>query len=162
MDRRTEESVNTDGSRGQSHIQRGGDLTIQSFRATLLLFNARDILTQFSFSLIKSWVQQILLFSHLLLSHPCNLHQNSLSRIPTFQLKKSEDAIPLLGQDGFHHLFSLVQFSHSVMSDSLRHHESQHTKPPCPSPTPGAYSNSCPLSQWCHPAISSSVDHTTK
>ena len=147
MDRRTEESVNTDGSRGQSHIQRGGDLTIQSFRATLLLFNARDILTQFSFSLIKSCVQQILLFSHLLLSHPCNLHQNSLSRIPTFQLKKSEDAIPLLGQDGFHRLFSLVQFSHSVMSDSLRHHESQHTKPPCPSPTPGAYSNSCPLSQ---------------
>ena len=94
--------------------------------------------------------------------NPCNPHQNSLSRIPTFQLKKSEDAIPLLGQDGFHRLFSLVQFSHSVMSDSLRHHESQHTKPPCPSPTPGAYSNSCPLSQWCHPAISSSVDHTTK
>ena len=43
------------------------------------------------------------------------------------------------------------------MSDSLRPHESQHTRPPCPSPTPGAYSNSCPLSWWCHPAISSSV-----
>ena len=43
------------------------------------------------------------------------------------------------------------------MSDSLRPHESQHARPPCPSPTPGVYSNSCPLSQWCHPAISSSV-----
>ena len=52
---------------------------------------------------------------------------------------------------------SSVQFSRSVMSDSLRPHESQHTRPPCPSPIPGVYSNSCPLSHWCHPAISSSV-----
>ena len=43
------------------------------------------------------------------------------------------------------------------MSDSVRPHELQHTRPPCPSPTPRVYSNSCPLSQWCHPAISSSV-----
>ena len=43
------------------------------------------------------------------------------------------------------------------MSDSLRPHESQHTRPPCPSPAPGVYSNSCPSSQWCHPAVSSSV-----
>ena len=50
-----------------------------------------------------------------------------------------------------------VQFSRSVVSDSLRPHESQHTRPPCPSPTPGLYSNSRPLSQWCHPAISSSA-----
>ena len=53
--------------------------------------------------------------------------------------------------------FSSVQFSCSVISNSLRSHESQHTRPPCPSPTPGVYSNSCPLSRWCHPAISSSV-----
>ena len=53
--------------------------------------------------------------------------------------------------------FSSVQFSCSVMSDSLQPHEPQHTKPPCPSPTPGAHPNSCPLSQWCHPVISSSV-----
>ena len=52
---------------------------------------------------------------------------------------------------------SSVQFSRSVMSDSLRPHESQHARPPCPSPTPGAYSNSCPSSRWCYPAISSSV-----
>ena len=52
---------------------------------------------------------------------------------------------------------SLVQFSCSVVSDSLRPLESQHVRPPCPSPTPRVYSNSCPLSLWCHPAISSSV-----
>ena len=50
-----------------------------------------------------------------------------------------------------------VQFSRSVMSDSLRPHESQHARPPCPSPTPGVHADSRPLSQWCHPAISSSV-----
>ena len=54
-------------------------------------------------------------------------------------------------------LFSSVQFSHSVVSDSLRPHESQHTRPPCPSPTPGVHSDSPPSSQWCHPAISSSA-----
>ena len=50
-----------------------------------------------------------------------------------------------------------VQFSHSVVSNSLRPHESQHTRPPCPTPTPGVHPDSRPLSQWCHPAISSSV-----
>ena len=50
-----------------------------------------------------------------------------------------------------------VQFSHSVVSDSLQPHESQHARPPCPSPTPGVHPNSCASSQWCHPAISSSV-----
>ena len=54
-------------------------------------------------------------------------------------------------------LYYSVQFSRSVLSDSLRPHESQHARPPCPSPTPGVHSDSCPLSQWCHPAISSSV-----
>ena len=53
--------------------------------------------------------------------------------------------------------FSSVQFSCSVMSDSLRPHEPQHTRPPDPSPTPGVHSNPCPSSQWCHPTISSSV-----
>ena len=49
------------------------------------------------------------------------------------------------------------QISHSVVSDSLRPYESQHARPPCPSPTPGVHPDSCPSSQWCHPAISSSV-----
>ena len=53
--------------------------------------------------------------------------------------------------------FSSVQFSRSVVSDSLQPHESQHARPPCPSPTPGVYSNSCPSTRWCHPAIWSSV-----
>ena len=52
----------------------------------------------------------------------------------------------------WHVQFSSVQFSHSVVSDSLRPHESQHTRPPCPSPTPGVHSDSRPSSQWCHPA----------
>ena len=52
---------------------------------------------------------------------------------------------------------SSVQFSCSVMSDSLWSHGLQHARPPCLSPTPGVYSNSCPLSRWCHPTISSSV-----
>ena len=50
---------------------------------------------------------------------------------------------------------SSVQFTRSVVSDSLWPHESQNTRPPCPSPTPGVYSDSCPSSQWCHPNISS-------
>ena len=53
--------------------------------------------------------------------------------------------------------FSSVQFRHSVVSDSLRPHELQYARPLCPSPTPGVYSNSCPSSRWCHPAISSFI-----
>ena len=53
--------------------------------------------------------------------------------------------------------FSTVQFSCSVVSDSLRPHGLQHARPPCPSPTQGGYSNSCPLSWWCHPTIWSSI-----
>ena len=53
--------------------------------------------------------------------------------------------------------YSSVQFSRSIMSDSLWPHELQHARPPCPSPTPGVHSNWCPSSRWCHPAISSSV-----
>ena len=52
---------------------------------------------------------------------------------------------------------SSIQFSCSVVSDSMRPYEPQHARPPCPSPTAGVYPNPCPLSQWCHPTISSSV-----
>ena len=58
---------------------------------------------------------------------------------------------------GLYYLYDSVQFSHSVVSNSLRPHGLQHTRLPCPSPTPGACSNSCPSSSWCHPTISSSV-----
>ena len=54
-------------------------------------------------------------------------------------------------------IYTISQFSRSVVSDSLQPHESQHARPPCPSPAPGVYRNSCPSSWWCHPAISSSV-----
>ena len=60
------------------------------------------------------------------------------------------------GDDNSVHLWRLL-FTHSVMSNSLWPHGLQHTRLPCPSPSPGACSNSCPLSQWCHPTISSSV-----
>ena len=53
--------------------------------------------------------------------------------------------------------YYLVQFSRSVVSDSLWPRESQHARPPCPSPTPGIYPNTCPLSWWCHPTVSSAV-----
>ena len=55
------------------------------------------------------------------------------------------------------HILYYLQFSRSVVSDSLRPREKKLTRPPCPSSTPRVYSNSCPSSQWCHPAISSSV-----
>ena len=60
-----------------------------------------------------------------------------------------------------HDLFSSVQFSHSVVSNSLWPHGLQHARPPCPSPTPGVYASSCPLSRWCHPTILSSVAPST-
>ena len=58
---------------------------------------------------------------------------------------------------GYKPMLRSVQFSCSVMSDAFRPHELQHTRPLCPSPTPGVYSNPCPSSWWCHPTISSSV-----
>ena len=79
---------------------------------------------------------------------------------PSHPLPPSSFSFSLAQHQDIFHLdtsISSVQFSRSVLSNSLQPHESQHTRPPCPSPTPGAYSNSCPSSQWCHPAISSSV-----
>ena len=68
-----------------------------------------------------------------------------------------ENPIPIGGFRSWWTSGSSVHFSHSVMSDSLEPHEPQHARPPCPSPTPGVYPNSCPLSRWCHPTILSSV-----
>ena len=77
------------------------------------------------------------------------------------QTKETKDnslhGTPMLQKQRIGHYYSSVQFSHSVVSDSFRPHELQHTRPLCPSPTPGIYSNSCPSSRWCHPAISFSV-----
>ena len=69
----------------------------------------------------------------------------------------SSDPLLCLSPWSGHCTLSSVQFSHSVMSDSLRPHELQHARPPCPSTTPGVHPDSHPSSPWCHPAISSSV-----
>ena len=72
----------------------------------------------------------------------------------TFSTLDMELAISLKSSDFF---LSSIQFSRSVVSNSLRPNGLQHSRPPCPWPTPGVYSNSCSLSQWCHPTITSSV-----
>ena len=81
----------------------------------------------------------------------------SFSRGPSSP--RDQICISCIGRQILYHwaTFSSVQFSHSVVSDSLRPHELQHARPPCPSSTPGVHSNSCPLTRWCHPIISSSV-----
>ena len=77
----------------------------------------------------------------------------------TFSSKKpsSYSGLEEIVDFSLRHFMSSVQFNHSVMSDSLWPHESQHSRPHCPLPTPRIHSDSRPLSQWCHPAISSSV-----
>ena len=75
----------------------------------------------------------------------------------TYGHRKEEERVRCMERVTWKLTFSSVQFSRSVVSDSLRPHESQHTRPPCPPPTARVYSNSRSLSQWCHPTISSSV-----
>ena len=93
------------------------------------------------------WLVDIFLLTVLLYGH-FSLHAHSSS------LSSYKDNSPV---DSSNFQFSSIQFSRSVVSDSLRPHESQHARPPCPSPTPGVHSDSRPSSEWCHPAISSSV-----
>ena len=71
--------------------------------------------------------------------------------------RRIEDILFVNGETTYD--ISSVQFVHSVVSDSLQPHGLQHARPPCLSPAPGVYSNSCPRSLWCHPTISSSVVH---
>ena len=89
--------------------------------------------------------------------HPDNTKFRFYKHYSSIEMQHSSKDVPTTEFAVWSSVFSSVQFSHSVMSDSFRPHESQHARPPCPSQTPGAYSNSCLLSQWCHPAISSSV-----
>ena len=90
-------------------------------------------------------------FTHLPFLHTCFMHHISSHRaIITFG--------PLCQEFILLTVFAYsAQFSRSVVSNSLWPHELQHARPPCPSPTPGVHSDSCPSSWWCHPAISSSV-----
>ena len=114
-------------------------LSIMSSRSIYVIVNSR---------ISSLWLNNILLcvlyiYIHLYL-HWIFIYTFSP---PFFLLLKNTEVVSI----------SSVQFSCSVMSDSLRPHELQHTSPPCPSPTLGVYPNSCPLSRWCHPTISSSV-----
>ena len=76
---------------------------------------------------------------------------------PRIHIKKRERKKEKLLSSNFLWNWGSFWFSHSVVADSLWPHELQHARPPCPSPTPGVHPNSCPLSQWCHQAISSSI-----
>ena len=96
---------------------------------------------------------------------PHNIEQSSMWGMGYFKnnnilIRKSLDLTEHLGVFKIMNAFwfiTSVQFSRSVMSNSLQSHGLQYTRPPCPSPTPRVYPNSCPLSRWCHPTISSSV-----
>ena len=110
------------------------------------------------------WIYQSLFHNeHLIVSIFCYckeyvyIHIKYVSLYLYFTFKLMKYMILPLGKSVHLKPFISVQFSRSVMSDSLWPHGMQHARPPCPSPTPRVYSNSCPLSRWCHPTISSSV-----
>ena len=97
----------------------------------------------------STWMMNRSFISHKTMMRHSMMKRNRILR----KKKKSTEVSALWGL-----LFSLsVQFGHSVMSNSLWPPGLQHARPPCPSSTPGIYSKSCPLSQWCHPTISFSV-----
>ena len=89
----------------------------------------------------------------------CKFLIKLFNEIKTFIVQKFTLIFPVLFFLFFSFQIISDQISHSVVSDSLRPHESQHARPPCPSSTPGVHSDSRPSSQWCHPAISSAVIH---
>ena len=89
-------------------------------------------------------------------SYPLH-HRLQWPSVPVFCFSLFENALFICSVTHCLSSFHSVHFSRSVVSDSLRPHELQHVRPPCPSPTPGVHSDSCPSSRWCHPAISSSV-----
>ena len=112
-----------------------------------------------SFSIIPSNEYSVDFLWDWLIWSPCySRDSQEYSTAPQIESINSL-AVSLLDGAAFtpQYQFSSVQFSLSVISNSLWPHESQHARPPCPSPTPGVYSNSCPSSWWCDPAISSHV-----
>ena len=100
-------------------------------------------------------IESVMPSNHLIVSHPLLLP----SMFPSIRVFSNESALHIRWPKYWSFSINSVQFSCSVVSNSLRPQGLQHTRPPCPSPTPGVYPNSCPLSQWCHPTISSSVIH---
>ena len=107
-----------------------------------------------SWSLLKIMsFESVMPSNHLILCHPLLLLSSIFPSIRVFPLSQ----LFASGGQSTEASVPSFQFSHSVMSDSLRPHGLQHARPPCPSPTPGACSNSCPCSLRCHPTISSSL-----
>ena len=104
--------------------------------------------------LFRDFEQCVNLFLNVVLLHIILMH---ISSVQFSRSVVSDSYLRYLVLKNHYSVLSSVRFSHSVASNSLRPHESQHARPPCPSPTPRVHSDSCPLSQWCHPAISSSV-----
>ena len=115
------------------------------FWSNIPVFGEWDLFQDCSFALWQRSSFSISLF----------LAQHAPGSFCSFSNPVLESSTFIRSSDSFQ--FNSVQFSCSVVSDSLRPHELQHARPPCPSPTPGVHSNSRPLSRWCHPAISSSV-----
>ena len=115
--------------------------------------------------LIKTfWCMHLLTICLLYISLECKLLlsiNDMRARLParfTFHLTPIHPFIYCYSSNGtFSFSLQFSYFSHSVLSDSMPPHGLQHARPPCPSPTPGVHSNSCPLRWWCHPTISSSV-----
>ena len=116
------------------------------------LIYPQQIITCLLFSDLSRKYRKGLVLSHLWHPEPCltiNRHPKNIWNMWKIEVKDKD-----------YHYFSLydsVQFSHSVVSDSLTPHGLQHDRPPCPSLTPEVYPNPCASSWWCHPAISSSV-----
>ena len=109
--------------------------------------------------LLVSGYRLVLLVSVWLFCDPmdCNLPGASVNETSQVRILEWVATLPLNHQGSHYQCISSVQFSRSVVSDSLRPREPQHARSPCPSPTPGVHPNPCPLSWWCHPTISSSV-----
>ena len=105
-------------------------------------------------SLFGFWMSCFMVFSFFLFAHIINCFLLLCTHYCSILLSQKKICNKVIWC--VNHISS-VQFSHSVLSNPLWRHESQHTRPPCPPPTLGVYSNSCSSSRWCHPAISSSV-----
>ena len=125
-----------------------------TFLSLVLLFLECHVTCQ-EFIFISKW------YSVVWLNHSLFIHSPVVGHLGCFQfwvfLIKLLWIFMPRSLCGHMYLFSSVQFSRTVVSDSLRPHEPKHARSPCPSPTPGVYPNSCALSRWCHLTISSSV-----
>ena len=123
-----------------------------------------------SFTISQNFLKLLFIVSvipsnHLILCHPLLLMPSIFPSIRVFSNSSSHQVAKVselqLQHQSFKWIFKFyflsVQFSHSVVYDSLQPHQPQHARPPCPSPTPRVHPNPCPLSWWCHLTISSSV-----